>query len=68
MKDRYDLIIVDATSVNNTKDISRISECCDGAVLVIDEGTTNRQMLKNSLPRITRHDAVIIGGILYLID
>lgn len=65
MKNNYDLIIIDTTSINNTKDIARISECSDGIVLVIDEEKINRQMLKNSLPRLTRNKVTIIGGILY---
>lgn len=63
-KKEYDAIIIDATSVNNMKEISSISDYCDGIVIVIDEGKMKREMLKNSLPRLKRKDTVIIGGIL----
>ncbi len=64
MKDEYDAVLIDATSVNNLKDASFISEYSDGTIIIIDEGKLKGQMLKNSLPRLKRNDAVIIGGIL----
>lgn len=64
LKNDYEAILIDATSVNNTKDASLIAECTDGLVLVIDEGKLQREMLKNSLPRFRRNDVKIIGSIL----
>lgn len=64
IKDQYDVILIDATSINSMKDISFISLYCDGIVLVIDEGELQREMLKNTLPRLRHDDALIIGGIL----
>lgn len=64
IKNKYDAILIDATSINSMKDVSFISEYCDGTVVVIDEGTLQKLMLKNSLNRLRRNDALIIGGIL----
>ncbi len=64
IKDQYDAILIDATSINSMKDVSFISEYSEGIVLVIDEGKLQREMLKNTLPRLRHDDAVIIGGIL----
>jgi len=63
-KNKYDAILIDATSINNMKDVSFISEYCDGTVIIIDEGTLKWDMLKNSLTRLRSTDSPIIGGIL----
>jgi Mrp family chromosome partitioning ATPase len=63
-KDQYDVVIMDATSINSMKDVSFILEYCDGTVLIIDEGKLQWQMLKNSIPRIKHKNAIILGGIL----
>jgi len=60
----YDVILIDATSINNMRDISSISECSDGTVFIIDEGKLQRQMMKNSLPVLRKKDIKIIGSIL----
>lgn len=64
IQNKYDIILIDATSVNNIKDSSAISEYTDGTVLIIDEGKLKRKMLKNSLPRFMSNNAVIIAGVL----
>lgn len=64
VKSGYDVILIDATSVNNTKEASFTSECSDGIVIVIDEGRIQREMLRNSLPRLRRNDVKILGSIL----
>lgn len=63
-KNEYDLILIDASSINNTKDISAISDFCDGTIMIIDENKLRGQILKNTLPRIMHHDSKILGGIL----
>lgn len=64
-KKEYDIILIDATSINNVKDITSISGCSDGVVIIIDEGKLQRQMIKNSLPRLKKNDTKIIGTILH---
>lgn len=64
IKDEYDVILIDATSVNSIKDINGISEFSDGTVMIIDEGKMHRQMLKNSLLILNQSGTPIIGCVL----
>jgi predicted RND superfamily exporter protein len=50
-KNEYDAVFLDATSINNMKEASALTQICDGILLIIDEGKLQRKMLKNSLPR-----------------
>jgi len=64
MKKEYDAVLIDATSLNNLKEISLISECSDGTVFIIDEGKLQRTTMKNSLPILRKKEIKIIGSIL----
>ena len=64
IKNQYDIILIDATSINSMKDFSFISEYSDGIVLIIDEGKLQRDMMKNSIARLNHNNVTIIGGIL----
>lgn len=63
-KNDYDIILIDATSINNMKDVSFMSEYSDGIVLIIDEGKLQSQMLMNSLQRLVHNNTIIVGGVL----
>lgn len=64
IKNQYDAIFIDATSIDNMKEVSFISEYSDATVLIIDEGKLRRDMLKNSLSRLLSNNTIILGAVL----
>ncbi|WKA54007.1 CpsD/CapB family tyrosine-protein kinase [Planococcus shixiaomingii] len=64
LKEKYDLIIFDAPPVLSVTDGQIIANKCDGVVLVINSGSTEKEMALKAKEAITASNSKIIGAVL----
>jgi len=63
-KERYDIVLVNCTDLRNFTDAIVISSITDGVALVIEEGKTNRMMVRGMIAPLEQRKVNIIGAIL----
>lgn len=64
LKDEYDLIIFDAPPVLSVTDAQILSNKCDGTILVISSGKTEKANIVKAKELLTLSKATIIGAVL----
>ncbi|TWT27712.1 CpsD/CapB family tyrosine-protein kinase [Planomicrobium sp. CPCC 101110] len=64
LKEKYDLIIFDAPPVLSVTDGQIIANKCDGTVLVVNSGNTEKEMALKAKEAITASNSKIIGAVL----
>lgn len=70
MKEQYDLIIFDAPPVLSVTDSQILSNKCDGTILVLSSGTTEKDNALKSKEVLVSSKATLIGAVLnnYVLD
>lgn len=63
-KERYDIVLVNCTDLKNFTDAIVISSITDGVALVIEEGKTNRMIVRGIIAPLEQRKVNIIGAIL----
>jgi len=63
-RERYDIILIDAAHLRDYKDAYVISAYTDALALLISEGITRRQVVKNALAPLKEAQVNILGAIL----
>lgn len=64
LKEKYGVVIFDCINLNNSIDAILLSTHVDGVILVVHEGKTRRQVVKNAIEPLVQNKANIIGVIL----
>ncbi len=64
VKEKYDIILVDAPSLKDFKDAVVIANYIDGTILVVSEGKTRRQVVKYAISSLEQKKANLVGTIL----
>ncbi len=64
MKEKYELILMGCAALNEFKDGAMLSLNVDGVILVVNEGKTRRQVVKNAILPLEQKKANLIGAIL----
>ncbi|TWT03591.1 CpsD/CapB family tyrosine-protein kinase [Planomicrobium sp. CPCC 101079] len=64
LKEKYDLIVFDAPPVLSVTDGQIIANKCDGTVLVVNSGNTEKEMALKAKEAITASNSKIIGAVL----
>jgi len=60
----YDVVLIDCAPLSNFKDAAVMSSFVDGVALVITEGKTRKQVVKNAITPLEQKKANLIGVIL----
>lgn len=64
LKDRYDLVIFDAPPVLSVTDGQILANKCEGTILVVNSGTTEKEMALKAKEAITSSNSRLIGAVL----
>ena len=64
LRDRYELVILDSPPITAVTDAVILSRLVDGVLLVIREGETHREIVKNGISLLKAANAHILGAIL----
>ena len=64
VQNKYELILVDCSNLNDFKDSMVVSSCLEGICLVVNEGKTRRQVVKAALMPLEQKKVNIIGVVL----
>lgn len=67
-RDRYDYIIVDAAPLGLVIDAAVMATCCDGAIVVINEGRIKYRMAQSVKEQLEKSGCRILGVVLNQID
>ena len=67
-RDRYDYIIIDAAPLGLVIDAAVMATCCDGAVVVINEGRIKYRMAQSVKEQLEKSGCRILGVVLNQID
>ncbi len=67
-RDRYDYIIVDAAPLGLVIDAAVMATCCDGAVIVINEGRIKYRMAQGVKEQLEKSGCRILGVVLNQVD
>lgn len=68
MKAEFDFIIIDCPSLENSSDVIPVSHIVDGTILVISLPETEKKLAKESIERLKRNGAAIVGTILNKVE
>lgn len=68
MKAEFDFIIIDCPSLEDSSDAIPVSHIVDGTILVISLPETEKKLAKESIERLKRNGAVIVGTILNKVE
>ncbi len=63
-KEKSEVVIIDYANLKNIRDISMLSACLDGIVLVVNEGKTRRHVIKSLIAPLEQQKRNIIGVVL----
>lgn len=63
-KEKYEMVLVDCANLNDYRDALAVSAHVEGVAVVIKEGKTRRQVVKNAIAPLTEKKANLIGVIL----
>ncbi|MFH1441418.1 MAG: polysaccharide biosynthesis tyrosine autokinase [Candidatus Omnitrophota bacterium] len=63
-KEKYDIILIDSAGLSGNKDGAVVASFIDGVVLVVNEGKTRKQVIKNAIAPLENKRVVILGAIL----
>ncbi len=61
---KYEIILVHCPGLKDSKDAVVLSSHVDAAVLVIDEGTTRRQVARSAVKQLTDKEGLVLGAVL----
>ena len=68
VREEYDYVIVDAPPLGMVIDAVIISQCTDGAVVVIEQGIIKRRIVQDVIKQLKRADIRILGAVLNKVD
>lgn len=64
LRERFDMVIVDATPLLPVTDGAIVAHACDGAVLIVRHGKTTRDQLEHATAALDRVGARLLGTVL----
>lgn len=64
MADMYRYVFIDAPPLNLVSDGEKIGSLCDGAILVVRGGFTQKKMVRNSIRQLERAGCPVLGIVL----
>ena len=62
--DMYRYVFIDAPPLNLVSDGEKIGSLCDGAILVVRGGFTQKKMVRNSIRQLERAGCPVLGIVL----
>lgn len=62
-RERFDYVIVDTPPIGCVVDAAVIAECCDGALMVIGDGTVRWRQVRDAVEQLGRSSCPIIGAV-----
>lgn len=65
---QYDYVVLDSSPISSTSETALLSRIAENVLLVVRPGTSNRNLVGNSLERIEHHQARIVGLVLNGVD
>lgn len=68
LKERFDIVLVDAPPLGAIIDAVRVAECCDGAVLVVESGRNRIREVQSAVEQIEKTGCSLIGMILNKVE
>lgn len=63
-KEKYDIVLIDSTGLSENRDGAVVASFIDGVVLVVNEGKTRKQVVKNAIAPLENKRVVILGAVL----
>ncbi len=67
VRQRYDVVIIDAPPLLPVTDAALLSAQADGALLVIRHGKTTRDQVKQAVSRLRQVDAAAVGAVFNMV-
>ena len=67
-KRRFDVLIIDSSSILPASDALILAPQTDGVVLIIKAGMTNRELIKKTVEKLRMAKANLIGVVLNQVD
>ena len=64
----YDFIIIDCPSLEDSSDVIPVSHIVDGTILVISLPGTEKKLAKETIERLKRNGAAIVGTVLNKVE
>lgn len=64
----YDYVILDTPPLGSVIDAAIIAAQCDGAILVVSQGTVSRKNLKKTVEQLEKAECRILGAVLNKVD
>jgi hypothetical protein len=64
LRERFDLIVIDAPALGTSSDGVRVSKLADGVAMVVEAGETRWQAIKRDLTRLQAQGAKVLGVVL----
>lgn len=68
LSEQFDVVIVDAAPAGTIIDAVKISESCDGTLVVVESGEVSRQELKETIAQLEKTNCPILGMVLNKFD
>lgn len=68
LRKNYNYVIVDTPPMASVSDCSVVSKACDGVIMVIAAGSTNKRLAKSVKQQLERTNCKVIGAVLNKID
>lgn len=67
LRERYDIVILDAPPLLPVTDAALLTSQADGALVVVRHGKTTRDQLKGALERLEQVDGTVLGTVLNMV-